>query len=182
MTDRPPNDPLAPLLEDHAIARRALDAIESMAARPGHFGADGGTQPSWRLALAFFDEYFDRVHHPKEEYLLLPLLAGSNYTGTHDAPAQMRREHELLAPARQELRRAVERGPAADLHEVARDFVRLHREHMAFEERQVFPMARAVLDSATQEELRQGLLAMDGERARARRLVADLEEAVRRRG
>ena len=78
---------LAPLLEDHALARRVLDAMEVAAIRiengvPIDFGF-------WRLVLLFFDEYFDQIHHPIEEELLLPLLYREGFGRPHTAAAQM---------------------------------------------------------------------------------------------
>ncbi|MGE3171756.1 MAG: hemerythrin domain-containing protein [Planctomycetota bacterium] len=153
------HDPLRPLLDDHTLARTVLGAMEAAALRErvGH-PVDVST---WHRVLAFFDDYFDGVHHPKEDELLLPLLHRAGFAAPGSAAARMQQEHERMAPFREHLRHAVDARAPSELRATVQAFVSLHRRHMALEEQHVFPMVRAVFATVTQHELQAAFEALD---------------------
>lgn len=175
------DDPMAPLLDDHAMARAVLEAMEVAAVRE-RVGTPLHTE-LWRLVGTFFDDYFDGVHHPKEDDLLLPLLRGVGFAGPMSPAVRMQQEHEQMQPYRQHLHFAVAQRDPGALRATVRAFVALHRRHMALEELHVFPMARAVLAAVAQRELRFAFEALDRDtakvqRAHARALVGSIVAMV----
>ncbi len=162
-----PNDPMAPLLDDHAMARAVLEAMENGASRE-QVGAPVQVR-LWQQVESFFDDYFDAVHHPKEEELLVPMLHRAGFAAPHSPVARMQQEHEQMLPYRQHLACAVRQRDPGALRATVRAFTHLHRRHMALEELQVFPMARAMLGSVSQRDLHLAFLALDRDAAAARR-------------
>lgn len=162
-----PNDPMAPLLDDHAMARAVLDAMDAGAGRE-RIGA-GLNVRLWHNVASFFEDYFDGVHHPKEEDLLVPMLERAGFAAPQSPVMRMRQEHEQMQPYRQHLHLAVAQRDPAALRATVRAFTGLHRRHMALEEQHVFPMARAVLGSVTQSDLRSAFQALDRDSAALRR-------------
>lgn len=168
------HDPLAPLVEDHDLARAVLAAMERAAMR-----LEVGSPLNvalWRLVLQFFDDYFDGVHHPREDDLLLPLLDSAGFVAAHTAPSRMQQEHGLMSPYRVHLAQAVERRSIAELRSTVRAFVTMHRRHMDMEERHVFPIARAMLSSAERADLRDRFAAL--ERGPAKQLRREAERLL----
>lgn len=170
-------DAMAPLLDDHALARAVLTAMERVARR-----AQVGTPLDtgfWTKVTAFFDDYFDAVHHPKEELLLLPMLQNAGFAAPHSPVSRMCQEHEQMLPYRQHLHFAIAHRDPAALRATVHAFTLLHRRHMTLEEAHVFPMARAVLGSVTQHDLLRAFESLDRggaarERDRARDLVSEI--------
>lgn len=165
-----PGDPMAPLLDDHAMARAVLDSME-IASRHEHVGAPLKAG-FWRSVTHFFDDYFDGVHHPKEEELLVPILRRAGFAAPHSAVARMQQDHEQMLPFRQHLRCAIAERDPAGLRATVRAFTQLHRRHMVLEESHVFPMARAVLGTVAQCDLLAAFMALDRDSAATRRTHA----------
>ena len=160
-------DPMAPLLDDHAMARAVLDAMEAAAMRE-RLGTPLRVE-LWRMVATFFDDYFDGIHHPKEEELLLPLLGRAGFAGKGSPAMRMAQDHERMHPYRQHLQFAVTQRDPAALRTTVRAFTNLHRRHLLLEEAHVFPMARAVLGSVAQLDLLAAFHALDLEGAALRR-------------
>lgn len=98
----------------------------------------------------------DRFHHPREDVIY-------SYAAEIDARLaedrrRLERDHDAMARAGKDLLHTVERwrrGDAngAEVVRLGRDYVRSHYQHMAVEEREVFPAIDAVLTRADWREL-----------------------------
>ncbi len=172
------HDLLHELLQDHAMVRAALAAMEG-AARQERAG-EPIQRAFWLAVLDFFAGYYDRVHHPKEDGLLLPILASSGFDVPGSAVRIMMQEHDRMQPYREHLANAIELGSATDLRATVQAFVALHRQHMQLEEQHVFPMVRSVLPASVQQELTAALLAFDAAHADERRRAQALVDAITR--
>ena len=164
-------DLLAPLLADHELARKVLDAMVSKVHQPDR--AQAFDLLFWRAVLRFFGDYFDAIHHPVEEQILVPLLSKQGYAQPHLATDQMVREHQRMLPCRRHLQNAVHVQSEPRISASVRTFVNMHRAHMDLEERHVFPIARAVLNAVDQQDFRDGLAALERTDVRQARMRAE---------
>jgi hemerythrin-like domain-containing protein len=183
----PMHDLLTPLLADHVLARRVLDAMSSESQQLEHGAPIDLT--FWRSVLEFYDTYFDSVHQKLEDEVLLPLLFEEGLGNRFTAAAQMSREHDRLRPCLTHLRNAIHVNSSFRLRAAVRTFWSLHHSHMDLEERHIFPMASAMLGSAEDQRYRDALAkindeAVNEQRLRATEIVERVEanfEAARRR-
>ena len=166
-------DVLQPLLDDHRLARDALSAMERRVVeerlerpvRPGF----------WQDALAFFEGYFEQVHHRFEDDHVLPALEDVGFAPQGSATRIMKQEHERMGPFLQHLRVAIGRGDPYELRATVQSFVALHRQHLDREEHNVFPLLRATIARDEHCELAMRIEELEadtsGERHEAERLL-----------
>lgn len=148
----------------HQRVERMLGLIERLAAHLPVHGADAQAREAARDVMRYFDTAAPH-HHEDEERHLLPLLRERGHAALAERVLQ---EHQVMAGAwagvRAVLVELAQGRRLADQEAVAADwraFGGLYREHIALEENQVFPLARALIGT---EDLR----AMSGEMAHRR--------------
>lgn len=154
------------LREEHVILRRAVDALEAMAAAARGSGAVDTVAAG--DFLAFTRSFSDGLHHAKEEELLFPALERAGLPRRSGPIGGMLVEHdrgrELAAAMAEALARADE-DSAEDFAEAAASYVELMRAHMRKEDVVLFVMAEQVLGDDENRRLLAGLsLAETGER------------------
>ena len=102
------------------------------------------------LALQYFQNYPDLLHHPKEDVLYERLVARDATVG--NKIVNIRKDHLRLAAETEavadELAMAQsQRASAVDLAARLQRFVEHYRRHMTIEEAELFPRARTLLDA-----------------------------------
>ena len=148
----------------HQRVERMLVLLQRLSAHLAAHGADMQVQQAARDVMRYFDIAAPH-HHEDEERHVLPRLREQGRTALAD---RVLSEHRTMAIAWAGVRcmlQTVEQGDRlADGEAVAeqwRAFAALYRDHMALEEREVFPAARQHIDA-------DGLRAMADEMARRR--------------
>ncbi|HEU4581412.1 MAG TPA: hemerythrin domain-containing protein [Polyangiaceae bacterium] len=145
------------LIREHQIIGRLADALEVYAQRtkqgPPPDAADLG-----RFAAAFID-FAERIHHDKEENILLPALARHGVRWDDGALPAVRREHRQESYLIDVLRQAGERAGSWN-HEdrrhiaaSAQALVDFQRNHHSLESTELLPLLDARLDAAAQAQL-----------------------------
>jgi len=158
------DEPFEMLDACHQRVERMLVLLERLSAHGASHGADEQAQQAARDVMRYFDLVAPH-HHEDEERHVLPLLRAQ---GNGALAERVLQQHTAMAAAWAGVRSvlcAVEQGrwPEGHLDIAAqwRAFAALYREHIALEEREVFPAARLQIDD-------QGLRAMADEMARRR--------------
>ena len=158
------DEPFEMLDACHQRVERMLVLIERLGAHLPTHGADEQAQQAARDVMRYFDLAAPH-HHEDEERHVLPLLRTQGMGALAD---QVLQQHAAMAAAWAGVRlvlSAVAQGrwPEGNLDIAAqwRAFAALYREHIALEEREVFPAARLQIDA-------DGLRAMADEMARRR--------------
>jgi hemerythrin-like domain-containing protein len=130
----------------HQRVERMLALIERLVAHLSVHGVDEQAQQAARDVMRYFDLAAPH-HHEDEERHVLPLLRERGHAALANRIAQ---EHQAMAAAWARMRvllAVIERGRRpGDLENMAaegRAFTVLYREHIALEENQAFPLARA---------------------------------------
>ncbi len=148
---------IAALRKEHANISQLLDIVEKQVAI-----FENGGIPDYDIIegiVDYFQSYPDLYHHPKEDLVYLKLQlrdpAAAKQVG------DLRKEHEELAARTREFAVAVRavlneaQVSRASFGQWALQFIEVHREHMAHEERFFLPAARAALTREDWEEIRQ---------------------------
>jgi hemerythrin-like domain-containing protein len=117
---------------------------------------DRGGRPDYEVVLAvidYFRDYPDSCHHPKEDLIVEKFKARDPARAA--AIGDLQAEHREAAKRLRQVAQAVERVLSDQdllretVDSVIRDFIRHERQHMAMEERIVFP---AVLNALQPED------------------------------
>jgi len=155
------------LIREHQVIARLADALELYAehtkqGRPpdaadlGHFAA-------------VFTDFAERIHHEKEENILLPMLARHGVRWDDGALPAVRREHRQETYLIDVLRQAGERAGSWN-HEdrrhiaaSAQALVEFQRKHHALESSALFPLLPTRLDATALAELQTALEKFDRE-------------------
>ena len=142
------HDVISALYAEHRYAARLLDLLEEQRA------ALSCGQPVDREAslgaMTYMIQHSDAYHHPREDAMFARLAKRDPSLVTRIA--EIERAHRTIGSAGKQLLAALQRlrdGSRADEAGVASrmgDYVGAMREHMAIEERELFPRARQVLD------------------------------------
>ena len=138
----------------HQRVERMLDLLERLLPHLAARGADAQAREAARDVMRYFDTAAPH-HHEDEERHVLPLLRERGHAALAERVLQ---EHRVMAAAwagvRAVLVELAQGRWLADQEAVAADwraFGGLYREHIALEENQAFPLARALIGA---EDLR----------------------------
>jgi hemerythrin-like domain-containing protein len=101
-----------------------------------------------------------RRHEDDEDESLFPRLAGVTELGP--TLARLTAEHRHHAELQSRFRQALEAGAWPELRKVSDELIRAYREHIAVEEAQLFPAARAALTEADLSAIRDEMNARRG--------------------
>ena len=143
------------LYSEHAYIGALLDRLELEAAR-----LEPGRVPDYPLLLEMIDyltHYPDQYHHPREDRLFASLLRGDAAFG--DRLERLTREHRVLHRYNDELfgeLSDINKGRPVDRPELRRELARYvggYRQHMDYESREIFPLARGTLSPEELAEL-----------------------------
>lgn len=142
-------DILSDLREDHRNIAVMLDLLEREIGR-----IQDGDRPDYELIhdiMRYMTTYSDAVHHPKEDILYSAIRKEA--PDLADGLEQVEPEHEELARLSEVLRNDVEAiasGVAVTRRTIVRDasnYIRLLREHMNWEEGDLFKRADSLIDA-----------------------------------
>jgi len=142
------HDVVSALYVEHRYAARLLDLLEEQGAALSH-GQPIDHEASLG-AMTYMTQHGDAYHHPREDAMFARLAKRD--PGLVNRIAEIERAHRTIGTAGKNLLAALQRlqkGSRADEAGVASrmgDYVGAMREHMAIEERDLFPRARQVLD------------------------------------
>jgi len=151
----PPHDVVGALYAEHRYVARLLAVLDAQ------LEAASRGQPIDRRAALGVMQYMtrvpDRYHHPREDAMFDRLVKRD--PGSAKRIAQIQRAHRTIGVAGKRLLVALERleqgsqgDPAAVVSRIG-DYAAAMREHMAIEERDLFPRARAVLEDSDLEAI-----------------------------
>ena len=150
-----PHDVVGALYAEHRYVARLLEVLDAQVK------AASRDQPlDWRAALGvmqYMTSSPDRYHHPREDAMFVRLVKRDPRLSKRIA--EIRRAHRIIGAAGKRLLAALERferssdGDRARIASRIGAYVVTMREHMAIEERDLFPRAQAVLDDGDLEEI-----------------------------
>jgi hemerythrin-like domain-containing protein len=155
------------LIREHQVIARVADALETYA----HQTKDGRPPDAadlGRFAGVFID-LAERIHHEKEENILLPVLVRHGVDWNHGALPEIRREHRQETYLIDVLRQAGERAGSwnhEDRRRIAagaQALVDFQRKHHALESAQLFPLLDSWLDAPALAALQQAIEKFDAE-------------------
>jgi len=150
---------LAILHQDHANFLHLISAFENQVK-----AAESGHRPSSHIlrgVLRYVSEYARTIHHPREDMLIELLKDREADQEIHIA--KIRRDHRSLEVRSSLLANALETFEAEPARgrqlfvAAAIEFIAFERQHIADEERHLFPLALATLTGAGWEWLNSGL-------------------------
>jgi hemerythrin-like domain-containing protein len=148
--------PLDILRACHGRIAKQCDTLDKLLAHLPLHGADEQAQQAARAVMTYFDTAAVH-HHDDEERNLFPLLEKAGVAGACDLVETLTLEHDELALLWRRVRadlQQVKQGLDVVLDAVlARRFIALNRSHLEFENTQLLPLARQVLDRAAIERL-----------------------------
>lgn len=148
------DDPLDVLDACHDRVRRFSHLAVRIAERLQLSGVDE-VRDAARSVMRYFDEAGPN-HHRDEEEDLLPILL----VHAPDVVARIRAEHRALEALWADVRKNLE-ALTLDVP-LAQAFAHAYRAHIAFEEAELLPLARRVLDPAALEKLGRSMAARRG--------------------
>ncbi len=174
------------LYSEHAYISTLLDRLEQEAEK-----LEPGKVPDYALLLEMTDyltHYPDQYHHPREDLLFRSLMQSD---GEFEARlSRLEREHETLRTYSDELfgeLSDIARGRPVSQQTLKRTlarYVKGYRQHLAYESREIFPLARGTLTPGELRELAEKTRYIDdpifgGElQKRYHRLGRDLRSAL----
>ena len=136
------------LRQEHCNIEKLLRALER---ELGVF--DRGDRPDYDVILAvidYFKDYPDSCHHPKEDMIIEKLKTRDPIRAAEigDLEAQHREGARRLSRVAEAIERVLSDQDLLrqNVHNVIRDFINHERQHMAMEERVVFPTALNALE------------------------------------
>jgi hemerythrin-like domain-containing protein len=178
-------DALQSLAADHRVIRQTLDAFDI------YVGYVEARLPVDRFDLprfvAFFQDFADIYHHDKEEALLLPALVAAGLDWNGEPLARIRREHDREHYLTSSLDHTGPQGDDWSENErrlflgVAKEFLAFQREHVRFENTEVFPLAERVLSEFARAQLTRDVLRFDAVAGSRKVRAIELAEVLRRR-
>ena len=140
------------LVEEHWLILKALDLLESAAAR-----AEAIPEAWWGGLLDWLQDFADTRHHAKEESVLFPAMVRCGAPERGGPIDVMREEHVTV----RSLVTAMANGEPGRRASAARDYARLKRAHIDKENLIVFPFAEAIFDARTVEAVRRDFARAD---------------------
>jgi hemerythrin-like domain-containing protein len=155
------------LIREHQVIGRLADALEAYGLQTKQ-GRPPDAADLGRFAAAFTD-FAERIHHEKEENILLPALARHGVHWDDGALAAVRRDHRQESYLIDVLRQAGERAGSWN-HEdrrhiaaSAQALVDFQRQHHALESAELFPLLNIRLDATALAQLQSALEKFDRE-------------------
>ncbi|MCA9553910.1 MAG: hemerythrin domain-containing protein [Myxococcales bacterium] len=158
---RAAHDPSAPrdqhpvdeLLGEHHVMDAVLAAMEREARRISTRGEF--RQALWEDFVDYLGNFVYQVHRRKEEHGLLPVYVRLCGEDAASAMSAVAKEHRQITEITLDLVHGVGEGDWEKVLRAGHLYLRLGRDHLEREEREVFPTARERLDPAAVHELRQ---------------------------
>lgn len=140
--------PFEMLAACHERVRRSLDLLERLHAHVLQHGVDAQARDAAADVLRYFD-IAGPAHHEDEERHVLPRLRAA---GLGDLATRLQADHiemaRLWALLREPLQRWAQGEPATIAGELLPNYINQYNAHLAIEDEQAFPAARAGLDEA----------------------------------
>ena len=142
---------------DHRRLSQVLDVIDA-AAKQIETAAHGEALDHLEAALRYVAEYPDEVHHPLEERVYALLLECDLATQEREVVAEVQGQHESLLDQTKTLlaelpRLSVDGAMRQRVAEQLQVYSQAQRNHMSFEQHQVFPLIEASLPASTLRQL-----------------------------
>ncbi len=145
------------LMEEHRVIERVLNALEKAASR---LNRDEDVYLRFFTGTTVFIKCFaDGCHHKKEEVVLFPALIENGLSKETGPIAMMLAEHEEARRLAQMLRLSVERVQAGEVRkrdaivENATSYIKLLHQHIAKEDKVLFPMADKIIPTNQQAQI-----------------------------
>lgn len=132
------------LANEHQRFAKLLGLLDAQMALFHH-----GVQPDYdhlQDVFVYMTTYPDRFHHPKED--LLFAMVAERVPAARPHVDELRRLHRRIAESGARLLASLETAPSGillpreDIEKPVLDYIALYREHMALEEREIFPLGR----------------------------------------
>lgn len=145
------------LMEEHRVIERVLNALERAINR-----LSKGEEVYLRFftgTIVFVKAFTDGCHHKKEEGVLFPALVEYGMSKDAGPVAVMLAEHEEGRQLAHGIRLATERFQAGDLRmretlvQNAKSYISLLRQHIAKEDKVLFPKADKIIPAEKQEQI-----------------------------
>jgi hemerythrin-like domain-containing protein len=178
-------DALHSLAADHRLIRQTLDAFEV------YVGYIEAHQPVERFDLqrfvAFFEDFADQYHHGKEETLLFPALVAAGLDWNAESLLRVRSEHDQEHYLMRSLSYSGLQGEAWSEEDrrhflsVAKEFISFQRNHMRFENTEIFPRIEDVLSEHARLRLTREIERYDAACRSKNNRVTDAAEILMRR-
>ena len=147
---------------DHQRIAKVLHAIEELAADTREHALDEDVDKLICL-VEYVAEYPDQIHHPFEDevfaLLLQQDLTAQERTDVDNNVAQHTQLKERTDALMNNLLVPASKQDAPALRQTLAEFIKLQREHIAFEESAVFPLAQLKLDKAQWQALDESYVA-----------------------
>jgi hemerythrin-like domain-containing protein len=153
--DVPEHDVVGALYAEHRYAARLLDLLEEQ--RVALARGQAIDLEASLAAMTYMTEHTDAYHHPREDVMFARLAGRDPRLATRIA--EIERAHRTIGTAGKQLLAALQRlqndshADAAGVAARMGDYVAVMREHIAIEERDLFPRARQVLDDDDLKEI-----------------------------
>ena len=135
------------LQQDHKHLTHLLDLLERQLNQ-----FHEGNEPEFELLcemLEYIESYADQVHHPTEELIFDAIQETTDQKRSR--LEMLRNQHESLRIMSLKFRQALEGIvheavlPRDQVEQRGRELVKLERQHLAAEEKEIFPLAKKVL-------------------------------------
>ncbi|MDO9075187.1 MAG: hemerythrin domain-containing protein [Rubrivivax sp.] len=144
------DEPFEMLLACHERVQRMLGLLLRLAEHLNRHGADDQARQAARDVMRYFDQA-GPAHHEDEERHLFPLLLAQGDAGTADVVQRLQQDHVAMSRQWQAVRAdlaEIEAGrwpPAEAVQPRWQAYAELYAGHIAAEEGQAYPAARALL-------------------------------------
>jgi hemerythrin-like domain-containing protein len=145
------------LKKEHQIARHVLEVLEKISDKLET--GEKINNSHLESVLAFFEDFTNKIHHNKEEKLLLPAMAKAGAKTEKDKQVELLADHKrgrrLVRRMRLSLSQYQKGSDKAgqEFAGCARDYIVLFKKHMDFENEIILPLADKFLSKIEQDKL-----------------------------